>query len=276
MTRRNDSRRDARRALLCVVTGIVIGACSEPAAPDLTPPTVTAALPADASVAVATGISVGATFSEPMDPATLTTSTVTLKRTSSGAAVAGTVSYTAGTRTVSFAPAAALLNTTGYSFLISTGVKDAAGNAMATPFASTFTTLQLVSGTPYFQGTEVGDRIHFHIRLTQTAQTLGLPTDCQPLPLADCEIFPLNQAGADVIGPASPNQNGGSIITSVSGTFNDPNITFTFTIANGRTFTFTGIVSKSKDAVEGATTANIMTGSVTGASLPATTLVFAR
>jgi len=264
MTRWNDSRRDARRAVLCIVTAAAIGACGEPAAPDVTPPTVVAALPPDASVAVATGISVGATFSEPMDPASLTTSTVTLKRTSSGAAVAGAVSYTAGTRTVSFTPAAALANTTAYTFSISTGAKDLAGNAMAAFFTSTFTTLQIVTGKPYFQGTEVGDRIHFHIRFTQSGQTLGLPTDCQPLPLADCEIFPLNQAGADAIGPASPNQNGGSIITAISGTFNDPNITFTFTIANGRTFTYTGIVSNS----------NKMTGTVTGASLPATALVF--
>ena len=266
MTTQKALWRDTRRAVLCVVTGVVIAACSETAAPDLTPPTVTAVVPAEGSTAIATGINVGATFSEAMDPASLTTSTVTLKRTSTGAAVAGAVVYTSSTRTVSFTPAAALLNTTGYTFAITNGAKDAAGNAMASPFSSSFTTVQIVSGAPYFQGTDPGDRIHFHIRFTQSGQSLGVPTDCQPLPLADCEIFALNQAGADAVGPASPNQNGGSFVTAISGTFNDPNITFTFTIANGRTFTYTGTVSNS----------NKMTGTVSGPTLPSTALILDR
>jgi hypothetical protein len=266
MRERNSSWSDSRRVILCLIAGAVIAACSETSAPDVTPPTVTAAIPVEGSVAVATGINVSATFSEAMDPTTVTTSTVTLKRTTTGAAVAGTVSYTAATRTVSFTPAAPLLNTTAYTFAINTGAKDAAGNAMTSSFSSSFTTVQIVSGAPYFQGTDVGDKIHFHIRFTQSGQTVGLPTDCQPLPLADCEIFPLNQAGADAIGPASPNQNGGSIITAVSGTFNDPNITFTFTIANGRTFTYTGTVSGSTK----------MTGTVSGASFPSAALVLER
>ncbi|HEY4955431.1 MAG TPA: Ig-like domain-containing protein [Gemmatimonadaceae bacterium] len=257
---------DARRAFLWITAAAVIGACTETSAPDVTPPAVTSVSPTDGTAAIPISATISATFSEAMDPTSITTSTVTLKRTSSGATVAGTVTYSSATKTASFAPAAPLLNTTGYTFGITTAAKDVAGNALASAFSSSFTTVQNVSGAPNFQGSDVPDRIHFHIRFTQSGQTLGLPTDCQPLPLADCEVFPHNQDGVDAVGPPSPNQNGGSIITALTGTFNDPNISFTFTIANGRTFTYTGTVTGS----------NTMTGTIGGTTLSSATLVLTR
>ena len=72
-----------------------------------------------------------ATFSEAIDPASLTATTFTLK-TAAGAAVAATVSYDASTLTATLTPNAALGASTTYTATVkggSGGVKDLAGNA---------------------------------------------------------------------------------------------------------------------------------------------------
>src|SRR6185295_8054079 len=62
------------------------------------PPTITSQSPASGGVNVAASTSVTATFSQAVDPATITTSTFEL-RTPSNALVAATVSYNAATLT---------------------------------------------------------------------------------------------------------------------------------------------------------------------------------
>jgi hypothetical protein len=71
-----------------------------------------------------------ATFSEPMDPATLISpaTTFTLKEFVSGANVAGTVTYIGNTAT--FNPTSDLKPNTKYTSTITTGAKDLAGNAL--------------------------------------------------------------------------------------------------------------------------------------------------
>jgi Bacterial Ig-like domain len=206
------------------------------------------------------------TFSEAMNPITVNSSSVALKVTSSGALVDGTVTYDAGSSAAKFAPKSSLAYGTSYTITVKTPAADVAGNGLASPFSSSFTTIQKVADQPYFQGTDVGGRIHFHISFSQSGNTVTLGPTCPGLPQAWCEVFPLNQAGIDATGPPSANQNGGSLITLITGTFTDPGITFTFTLANGRTFTFTGAVANS----------SMMTGTVSGATLPATQLVLSR
>lgn len=85
---------------------------------------------------------VGATFSEPMNPATITTSTFTLQLTGPplGTAVAGAVAYDVPTRIATFTPAAALLPSTSYTATITTGVTDTTGNPLAANRTWTFVT----------------------------------------------------------------------------------------------------------------------------------------
>jgi methionine-rich copper-binding protein CopC len=108
---------------------------------DTQPPTVTSVSPADLSTNVATNTAINITFSEQMDASTINGTTITLKNTNTSAAVAGTVSYNSGTHVATFTPSAALANGTGYTVTVTTGVKDVAGNAMASQFTSSFTTI---------------------------------------------------------------------------------------------------------------------------------------
>src|SRR6266542_3227026 len=106
---------------------------------DVTPPRVIAIIP----VNNATGVSrVGTsliTLSEPIDPATLTTTTYNMKITSTGELIPGTIVYNATARTAEFKPTFPLPNATNITVTVTAGLKDLSGNA-AVPFTSTFTT----------------------------------------------------------------------------------------------------------------------------------------
>ena len=106
------------------------------ASTDATRPTVIATIPADNVTGVPINSKLSATFSEAMNPATITNTTFTLQQGSTP--VAGTVSYISGTAT--FAPATNLNTNTLYTATITTGATDLAGNALATNFAWSFTT----------------------------------------------------------------------------------------------------------------------------------------
>jgi hypothetical protein len=111
-------------------------------APDTTPPTVTGVTPASGATAVSGGTAVTATFSEDMNPATLTSSTFVL-RNPSGVAVAATVGYSAATRVATLTPSAVLAGSTTFTATVNagaSGVKDIAGNPLASNFVWSFTT----------------------------------------------------------------------------------------------------------------------------------------
>lgn len=114
------------------------------AAADTGAPTVTLNNPADGATGVCTRKTINASFSEAMDPTTITNATFTL-RVTGGAAVAGAVSYDAATRIASFNPAADLIGTPATSYTATvrggaTGVKDLAGNALAADSITSFVT----------------------------------------------------------------------------------------------------------------------------------------
>ncbi len=106
---------------------------------DTTPPTVIAITPADGLTGVSTVTDMMAAFSEPIDPATLTTSSFVL-RDLAGVTVGATVGYGEATRVATLTPSAPLAGLTTYTATISTAVKDVAGNALANPFVWSFTT----------------------------------------------------------------------------------------------------------------------------------------
>jgi hypothetical protein len=105
--------------------------------PDISPPTVIAIDPADATTNVSTTTAISATFSEPIDRATVTGVNFTL--TSVNGAVAATITYDNATRTATLLPHAPLADGTTYSARI-TGVSDLAGNELADAASWSFTT----------------------------------------------------------------------------------------------------------------------------------------
>lgn len=106
---------------------------------DVTPPTVIAVTPANGACLQT---EVGATFSEAMNPATISTATFTLQLTGPplGTAVTGSVAYDVPTRVATFTPASALAASTSYTATITTGAKDLTGNALAANRTWTFVT----------------------------------------------------------------------------------------------------------------------------------------
>ena len=114
--------------------------------PDTTPPTVTAQSPAAGSNNVAVNTAVTATFSEAMDPATITASAFELRGPAPASTlVTATVAYNSSTRTATLTPTVALSNLATYTATVKGGatdprVKDVAGNALAANFTWTFTT----------------------------------------------------------------------------------------------------------------------------------------
>jgi hypothetical protein len=113
-------------------------------------PRVLSNVPLANATAVARNASVSATFSEGMDPATVTGSTFTLS--SSGVSVPGTVVY-AGTTAV-FWPSALLTSNGSFTATVTTGAKSASGIAMAANHSWNFTVGMSVSpGLPVNLGT---------------------------------------------------------------------------------------------------------------------------
>jgi len=104
--------------------------------PDTTRPTVGTVLPLPSATGVAVNIHVSATFSELMDPLTVTTATFILRQGTT--AIAGAVARVGNTAT--FTPTALLAYSTVYTATVSTGAKDLAGNALLAPYNWSFTT----------------------------------------------------------------------------------------------------------------------------------------
>jgi hypothetical protein len=118
---------------------LVAGAAPNPwsfttsAAPDTTPPTITLTAPANVAPNVPLNTAVSATFSEAMNPVSITApGTFTLAVAGvGGAAVPGVVTYNAATDIATFTPTAALTANTEYTATITSAATDLGGNALA-------------------------------------------------------------------------------------------------------------------------------------------------
>lgn len=101
------------------------------AAPDVTPPTVALSVPAAGATNTALNSQIAVTFSEDMDPSTITATSFTLTG-SGGTPVAGAVSYAAGASSAIFTPTTPAILSAGtvYSATITTAAKDLSGNAL--------------------------------------------------------------------------------------------------------------------------------------------------
>ena len=112
-------------------------------ATETTPPTVTNVSPTSGALDLPSSVNAVATFSEAMDPATITTASFTIVRQGTTTVLAGAVSYNGSAMAATLDPAAPLLVNTTYTVTVkggSAGVKDAAGNALAVDRVWNFTT----------------------------------------------------------------------------------------------------------------------------------------
>jgi hypothetical protein len=111
------------------------------------PPTVISTVPVNGATGVPLKQIVSATFSTPMNPATINSTTFTL--TGPGAtAVPGLVAYAAVGNTLTFTPTANLAASTLFTATITTGAQNLAGTALAANYVWTFTTGTTVGGIP--------------------------------------------------------------------------------------------------------------------------------
>jgi hypothetical protein len=119
---------------------------------DTTPPTTRSVAPADGQTEVAVEANVEATFSEGIDPSTLTSTTFTLSKPY-GTPVAATLSYDPTTKKATLDPGAPLDSKATYTAIVKggpDGVKDSSGNPLASDEVWSFTTALActLSGTP--------------------------------------------------------------------------------------------------------------------------------
>jgi len=104
---------------------------------DASPPTITSTRPANNATDIAVDTAITAVFSEAMNAVTLDQATFKLMD-ANDQPVSGTVSYSGTTAT--FAPTDILAASETYTATIATGVRDLAGNALATAYSWTFKT----------------------------------------------------------------------------------------------------------------------------------------
>jgi hypothetical protein len=112
------------------------------AATDTLPPTVSSESPLNHAVAVTTTSKISVIFSETMDPATITTANFKVAGPNA-TTVSGTVAYSGTTATFTPNPPTDLASGSTFTATISSGaqgVKDLAGNALASDFVWSFTT----------------------------------------------------------------------------------------------------------------------------------------
>jgi len=142
ITTSKHSWQSATRCVLGTVVAALLTACGGGGGggggnSDTTAPTVTAVTPLAGASEVALTDTVAVTFSEPVDCTTLTTARFTLVH-AGNRAVSGEVACSGQGAT--FRPVAPLADGVQFTATVKAGVKDAAGNALATDHAWTFTT----------------------------------------------------------------------------------------------------------------------------------------
>lgn len=117
----------------------VPGGTTPPPAADI-PPTVTLTVPARATTGIPISRSITATFSEPMDAATVNLATISIRAFGSAAVIDGTVTLDPASNIATFDPVDDLAPDTPYSVVITTGVKNSNGTAMVSPYTWSFET----------------------------------------------------------------------------------------------------------------------------------------
>jgi len=135
--------------LAFLVAGVA-GGCGREQTIDQAPITITSTNPLNGAVNVPINQEILATFSEAMNAATvIAPGTFTLAVAGAGgAAVPGTVTYTAATNTTTFSPTGNLLPSTKYTAAVSMAAKNPAGRPLSSNYVWSFTTGKTADATP--------------------------------------------------------------------------------------------------------------------------------
>jgi len=169
-------------------------------------PTVISTNPVNAAISIPINRKITATFSEAMNPATVTAAGVfSLMVTTGGALVPGTATYVAANNTVTFSPTANLLPNTQYTATISTAAQSATGNALAANYVFGFTTGATTDLTAPTVASTVPASAAVSVPTNQTiSATFSKPMD--PSTITAAGTFTVNVAGvggASVAGTVS-------------------------------------------------------------------------
>jgi hypothetical protein len=166
-------------------------------------PTVTTTVPSPGASNVPSNQAVTATFSVPMNPGTINSTTFSL--TGPGTtAVAGLVAYAAVGNTLTFTPTANLLTNTLYTATITTGAQSLAGTALASNYVWTFTTVAPVAVPPQVVSTLPANGAN-NVSLTQ-AISATFTKAMNPLTITS-STFQLTQGGNAVAGALTYDAN---------------------------------------------------------------------
>jgi hypothetical protein len=122
--------------LVSMLFFLAMASCSKDDSPTPASPTVSSTSPSNNATDVPRNNAIIISFSEAMDPATITTSTVIVKQ--GATVVPGTILYSGTTAT--FTPSNNLLALTNYTVTVTTGAKTLSGKAFGAESVSNFTT----------------------------------------------------------------------------------------------------------------------------------------
>lgn len=154
------------------------------AAADTTLPMVQATSPLNNATGVALNQPLSVTFSEAMNPLTITTSSLTLKQGAN--VIAGTVSYT--DKTAKFTPTALLTAGLVYTASITTAAKDVAGNALAANTTWNFTTSNNAATLAFVNLGEAGNYVILAKTAINNSSTSAITGDIALSPAATSYI----------------------------------------------------------------------------------------
>jgi len=198
----------------------------------LTPPTVTATIPPNGAIGVPLNQIVDATFSVPMNPATINSTTFTL--TGPGTtAVPGLVAYAAVGNTLTFTPTAVLAPSTLYTATITTGAQNLAGTGIAANYVWTFTTGTTLSTVAPEIVSTVPASAAINVPLNQ-AVNATFTEAMNPLTITTATYQVTGPGGTAIAGTVSYNAVN-FIATFTPTALLLPNTTYIATITNGMT-----------------------------------------
>jgi hypothetical protein len=179
---------------------------------DVIAPTVISVSPVVNETSVAVTGKPSITFSEPVNPSTVTASSFSLKQGST--IISGTISIAGATAT--FTPASSLVNGAVYTVNATTGIKDLAGNALASNYSWSFTTVAAPAGKSFS-----ADVVPI-LNQCNTCHTHGWT------PSSTASVFYTNLVSKGYVNPTAPTS--GKIYQKVSG--GHPSSTITSTQKN--------------------------------------------
>src|SRR5450759_160899 len=162
---------------------------------DNTKPTSISTDPATTATGVALNKVIAFTFSKPMDPSTITSSTFTLKQGTTD--VPGTRGYSGTIAT--FTPTDPLLAGLLYTATMTTGVTDLAGNALAADIVLTFTT----DAAPTVSSTDPADLATGVVLNKIVTATFSVPMDPLTFTATTATTFTIKQGTTPVAGTVS-------------------------------------------------------------------------